>query len=371
MSYRVHAERRPGGGEHLTLTDDEGRILDRRSLDKDGSDDDDDDDNLFAVRRGGRLVSSSYGDERVFATRREAEAYFEARKRVKAMRGFYGHFTVYLFVIGGLAILNIATTPNNIWFFWPMIGWGIGITAHAFGVFGPDLWLGREWEERKVQALLAKEKIRSLSTEKRQIASQLRLLQAQIEPHFLFNTLANVVTLTEVNPARAKTMLETFIAYLRQSLNISRQEQTTLAQEESLLRNYLDILKIRMGQRLSYQINIAPELAQTPFAPMLLQPIVENAVKHGLEPKVEGGEVRVSVEKSAPGRIRAVVQDNGLGFDPGRSKARTTGREDAGGVGLENLRERLALLYDGDARLSIEDAQPGTRIVLDLPETLD
>jgi hypothetical protein len=77
------------------------------------------------------------------------------------------------------------------------------------------------------------------------------------------------------------------------------------------------------------------------------------------------------VEKSAPGRIRAVVQDNGLGFDPGRSKARTTGREDAGGVGLENLRERLALLYDGDARLSIEDAQPGTRIVLDLPETLD
>jgi two-component sensor histidine kinase len=354
-SWRVRSSRR-FGSDVLRLEDDQGRVL--RFSSGDGGDDDDLDLSFTSAPPG--------ADGMTFASRAEAEAYFEARKRVRAMRGFYVHALVYALVIGFLAIVNLLTAPTKLWFFFPMFGWGIGLAAHGLSVFGPTLWLGRDWEERKVQQLLAKEKIRTLDTEKRQIASQLRLLQAQIEPHFLFNTLASVVTLTEVNPQRAKTMLETFIAYLRASLSISRQERTTLAHEEQLLRNYLEILKIRMGQRLDYAIDIAPELRALPFAPMLLQPLVENAVKHGLEPKIDGGRVRVQVSRSAPGRIRALVEDDGLGFDPGHSRAEAGG----GGVGLDNLRERLALLYDGSARLSIEDAAPGTRIVLDLPEHL-
>jgi sensor histidine kinase YesM len=187
------------------------------------------------------------------------------------------------------------------------------------------------------------------------------MLQAQIEPHFLFNTLANVVSLVDVDQARAKQMLEYFSAYLRSSLAISRQEQSTMAREEELLRNYLSLLKIRMAERLTYSIEVETALASHPIAPMLLQPLVENAIKHGLEPKIEGGHISVRVWRDGT-RVKAEVLDNGLGFGAMTSMAQGSG------VGLSNLRERLAVLYDGNAQLTIVDAQPGTRVLIDMPD---
>ena len=289
------------------------------------------------------------------ATDRQA-AYEHARQRVRALRGFYRHLAIYAVVNTGLVAINLLSGSGRLWFFWPMSGWGLGVLVHAISVWGGSFWLGREWEERKIAELLAREKIRILSTEKQLAEAQLRMLQAQIEPHFLFNTLANVVSLIETAPAQATAMLEHFIAYLRASLAASRAVQGTVAQEAELLRNYLELLKIRMGARLAYAIDVDPALERAPLAPMLLQPVVENALRHGLEPKIEGGRVDVRIRREGQ-RMIARVEDDGLGFRPGANP----------GVGLQNLRERLAVLYDGDARLVIEEREHGTAVVLDLP----
>jgi two-component sensor histidine kinase len=301
---------------------------------------------------------------REFADRAQADAYFNAKKRVKQMREFYRHLGAYVIVNFFLMLLNLVTGPGKLWFVFPMLGWGVGLASHAFAVFGPALWFGQAWEEKKINELLAKEQIRSLSTEKQLVQAQMRMLQAQIEPHFLFNTLANVVSLVDGAPDRAKLMLENFIAYLRASLQASRNTQGTVAQEGELLHNYLELLKIRMGDRLTYAINISPEAASQPLSPMLLQPVVENAIKHGVEGKIEGGHISVNVWREhatvagkSAGRLKAVVEDNGLGFS---QSAR-------GGVGLTNLRERLAVLYEGDASVTVEDRSPGCAVVLDLP----
>jgi two-component sensor histidine kinase len=266
----------------------------------------------------------------------------------------------YVVVNTVLVLINSIFSPKQIWFIYPMIGWGIGLSAHAFGVWGPSMWFGRAWEEKKINELLAKEKIKTLSTEKQLVESQMRMLQAQIEPHFLFNTLANVVSLIQPAPEKATLMLENFISYLRASLASSRSAQGSIAQEAELLKTYLELLKIRMGERLTYAIDIAPDVAKQPMAPMLLQPVVENAVKHGLEPKVEGGHVTVRAWRAGD-RVFALVEDNGLGFSG------TAQGKQEGGVGLANLRERLNVLYDGAARVEIQAREPGTAVLLELP----
>jgi signal transduction histidine kinase len=282
----------------------------------------------------------------------------DARDRVKELRSFYQSIVIYVLVNALLWTINLLTKPTQIWAIWPTLGWGSamliwGLTIHTRGSRG---WFGRDWEERKVQEMLARENLRTVSSEKQLVQAQLRMLQAQIEPHFLFNTLANIQSLIARSPDKAQAMMDSFIAYLRQSLDASRAQEGTLAQEVLLLKNYLDLLKIRMGERLSYTLDVPQALAAMPLSPMLLQPIVENAVRHGLEPKVEGGRVDVMAERSAAG-VRIEVRDNGLGFSPGA----------ASGVGLSNLRERLKVLYDGKARLDVLDAQPGTRVVIELP----
>jgi LytS/YehU family sensor histidine kinase len=286
----------------------------------------------------------------------EAERLAQARKRVRVIREFYGHASVYAMVNGFLLVLNLMTWSGKLWFIWPMMGWGIGLASHAFSVWGPSMWFGQDWEERKIAQIMAREQIRTLSTEKQLVEAQMRMLQAQIEPHFLFNTLANVVSLIDPAPAKARLMLENFISYLRASLAASRSTQGTVAQEARLLTSYLELLKIRMGDRLSYRIDLAGDVGRQPLAPMLLQPVVENAIKHGLEPKVEGGHVDVRIWREGP-RLKAMVEDNGLGFDPHNS----------GGVGLANLRERLAVLYDNGASVNVLERSPGTAVLLDLP----
>ncbi len=199
---------------------------------------------------------------------------------------------------------------------------------------------------------------------KRQLAeAQLKMMQAQVEPHFLFNTLASVDYLIETDPARASRMQKNLIQYLRAALPQMREGSTTLGKEIALCRAYLEILKVRMEDRLQFAIAVPQGLASAQFPPMMLQSLVENAIKHGLEPKAEGGSLTISAD-IANGNLRVTVADTGLGFAPAARPGC--------GVGLANVRERLAALYGGRARLSIEANTPsGTIATIEVPYAID
>lgn len=209
----------------------------------------------------------------------------------------------------------------------------------------------------QTDARLQEEQIRGLTLEKKTLETRLKLLQAQIEPHFLFNTLSNVLSLLESDPGRGRTMLEDLTRYLRSSLARTRDQPTTLGEELDLVRAYLNIFQVRMGDRLRYTIEVPERLRSVPFPPLLVQPLVENALRHGLEPRIEGGEILIQAEER-PGGFRLQVADTGAGFSG----------EAAGGLGLANVRERLGTLYEGKARLVLEDNQPsGLKITLEIP----
>jgi signal transduction histidine kinase len=192
--------------------------------------------------------------------------------------------------------------------------------------------------------------------------ARLALLQAQIEPHFLFNTLANVLSLIDQDAPRAKAMLESFIDYLRGALGQMREGQTSVANELALAEAYLALMAVRMADRLRYRIDSTPEARTAQLPPLLLQPLVENAIHHGLEPKVEGGTVLVRAEV-VDGHLRITVQDDGLG----EQALRRPGARRGTGLALANLRERLATQYGSAASLQLQPQQPGMRVVLDLP----
>ena len=289
--------------------------------------------------------------------RREA-ALRNARNRVKQMRGWYISFTMYCIIIPVLWITNLAQ-GGKIWAHWATLGWGFGLTVHGLSVFAGRSFFGSAWEEKKVEELMAREQLKAVSSEKQLMQAQMRMLQAQIEPHFLFNTLATIQSLIARSPEKASLMMDNFIAYLRQSLSASRAQEGTVKQEFDLLRHYLELLKIRMGDRLQFELDLADDLGGVPLAPMLLQPVVENAIKHGLEPKVDGGLVRVSATRKGEQMVLTVV-DNGLGFSENADSS-------GSGVGLANLRERLAVLYDGAATLTVAEANPGTTITIRVP----
>ena len=204
--------------------------------------------------------------------------------------------------------------------------------------------------------MIQEERINRLMVEKQVAEAELRLLQAQIEPHFLFNTLSNVLSLMENQPDQAKIMLTDFIHYLRLCLSATRAEFNTLGREMELIKAYLNLFQMRMGERLKYQVVIPDDLIETPIAPMLLQPLVENAVKHGLEPMIDGGEIRVSA-RIGDGFLNMEVADTGDGFI-----------KNPPGVGLGNVKERLASLYGPKARLYFEENRPrGLRVVIEIP----
>jgi DNA-binding transcriptional MerR regulator len=199
------------------------------------------------------------------------------------------------------------------------------------------------------------------SLQRQLVEARLQMMQAQVEPHFLFNTLASVDYLIETDPSRASTMQKNLIQYLRAALPQMRETATYLGREVDLVRAYLEILKVRMEERLQVAFNVPDGLRSADFPPMMLQSLVENAIKHGLEPKSEGGSVTVSAEV-IDGDLFVSVADTGLGFSPGG--AGTSG----GGVGLTNIRERLGLLYAGRARFLVEANQPsGTRVSIVIP----
>ncbi len=214
-----------------------------------------------------------------------------------------------------------------------------------------------------LKAELAQERERLEAAERAAVQANLRALQAQIEPHFLFNTLANVTGLIHKEPDLAKRMLEEFIAYLRATLAATREEQTTLSQEFALMKNFLAVLQIRMGERLQVAFDLPDDLAGVPIPQMLLQPLVENAIKHGLEPYIDGGEISLSAKREGETLVLTIA-DTGVGF----------GNTTSGGLGLQNVRERLAKLFGEAARLVIEDntaqgTRRGTRVTLVMPLT--
>ncbi len=195
--------------------------------------------------------------------------------------------------------------------------------------------------------------------ERAAIEAQLRALQAQIEPHFLFNTLANLDALIAVDATQARALLANLIRYLRAALTHARSEAATLQTEVELLKAYLAIMGLRLPNRLTTEFDCDPECLRLRFPAMLLQPLVENAITHGIEPACEGGTIRVSVRR-AGNMLMLSVDDTGIGL----GNAHTAGT----GAGIQNIRARLKSLFGEAARLTLESRTPsGTHAGIEVP----
>ncbi|MBW1705589.1 MAG: histidine kinase [Deltaproteobacteria bacterium] len=231
------------------------------------------------------------------------------------------------------------------------------LMAILFGTIITHFFFSRE-KISATETLVQEEKIKRLTIEKKAAETHLRLLQAQIEPHFLFNTLSNILSLLETDLEKGKSMLVDLNHYLRTTLSKARADITTLGQEMEMIQAYLNIYKIRMGNRLNYSIEVPERLRDLPFPPMLAQPLVENAIKHGLEPRIEGGEILIMAEQEKD-ILRLEIADTGLGFNEGSIPD----------TGLTNIRERLQTLYDDNkGRLLLEENQPsGLKAVIEVP----
>jgi signal transduction histidine kinase len=193
--------------------------------------------------------------------------------------------------------------------------------------------------------------------------ARLKLLQTQLEPHMLFNTLANLRALIGADPARAQHMLDHMIAYLRATLSASRSVNHTLQAEFDRLRDYLELMAIRMGGRLQFELRLPPELAQLPVPALLLQSLVENSIQHGLEPKLEGGSVIVSARRDGADLVLEVA-DTGVGPDAAKDAPAVAGT----GFGIAHVRERLATLHGAAAQVDFSArAEGGARVVLRFP----
>lgn len=209
-------------------------------------------------------------------------------------------------------------------------------------------------------------KVAEIQSASRQLMeARLQALQAQVEPHFLYNTLANVQALTEVDPPAANKMVGHLIEYLRAALPKMRETSSTVGQEVELARAYLNILKMRMADRLDFAISVPDELSNVAFPPLMLPSLVENAIKHGLEPVREGGRIDVIAEQVGE-RFRIVVKDTGRGLSANGTTSVNV--ETGGGIGLSNIRERLLALYGETAKLSLESNQPkGVIATIEIP----
>jgi hypothetical protein len=224
-------------------------------------------------------------------------------------------------------------------------GWTL-LSGFSNGLFVSLFFLFQFREARARADLLKADADRNLLS-KQAIEAQLKLMQAQVEPHFLFNTLANVQHLVETDAPSATRMLESLIQYLRAALPQMREGATNLGREVDMARAFLDIHHVRMGSRMEFVIDVPEPLRARAFPPMMLISLVENAVKHGVDPCCECGSITIRAAE-AEGRLRVLVEDTGEGIKPKKG----------GGVGLANIRERLKALYGPSARLVIEEREP-------------
>jgi len=216
------------------------------------------------------------------------------------------------------------------------------------GFYAVDNW----WETR---ARLMRAERDTLVRDKALAEAELRVLQAQVEPHFLFNTLANVVSLIRTHPERAARLLERLTSLLRASLSRTRHVEGTLGDELAVVSAYLDVQALRMAGRMTFDVDVDPGLESVAVPPLLVQPLVENAVLHGIEPSATGGHVAVRAERRNGG-VRIRVADDGVGLDP------DTARQ---GVGIASVRERVRAAFGDRGRLTLTDT-PGGGVSADL-----
>jgi signal transduction histidine kinase len=235
------------------------------------------------------------------------------------------------------------------------ISMGLGI---GFGCIIVAAMILREKHARD-QARIAQAEAERHQLEKNVLEAQLQIMQAQVEPHFLFNTLANVQHLVETDAQSASRVLESLIQYLRAALPQMREGATNLGREVDMARAFLEIHRVRMGSRLEFAIDVPEELKCRAFPPMMLISLVENAIKHGVDPCCECGLVTIRAQEGE-GRLRVSVADTGEGVRP----------KQGGGVGLTNIRERLKALYGSSARLVMEENAPrGVVASIEVPAT--
>jgi len=230
------------------------------------------------------------------------------------------------------------------------------VLSTIFGVVISYFFFSKEIMASK-EALIQEERLKRLETEKTAVETNLRLLQAQIEPHFLFNTLSNILSLLDTDPDKGKSMLEDLMHYLRTTLSKTRDAVTTIGEEMQIVEAYLKIFKIRMGERLRYKIGIPDDLKSIQFYPMLIQPLVENAIRHGLEPKINGGEIWVNgaIDGSI---LRIEIMDTGIGLYENSNP----------GMGIDNIKERLKSLYGDKGRLILKENRPsGLKAIIEVP----
>lgn len=256
-------------------------------------------------------------------------------------------------VVGAyIALLVLSSVPAfndiNRWYLYL----NLIMSGSVFGAIGCNMLYNRS-RVSVMQAELVETQQQRLRHEKDLIESELRALQAQIEPHFLFNTLANIQALIDTDSVKAKEMLQNFTDLLRHSLTRSREGNTILHQEIEIVEKYLAIQKQRLGDRLNYHIECPDHLENLPFPPLLIQPVVENAVIHGIEPSVSGGKVEINVIESS-GVVSIIISDNGRGL-----QETTQGN----GIGMENTRNRLKAVFGEQGKMVVKENKPSGVIV--------
>jgi len=255
-------------------------------------------------------------------------------------------------LLGWLQLRTVILTPRGI----------VALAALALLMSGviAALLLPRERAAR-AEAAAARDQMRAAAAERETVLAQMKALEAQVEPHFLYNTLAHVASLIGDDPPAARAMLDRLIALLRDTARAGA-VPATLGNQANHVRAWLEILTMRMGARLAWSVDVPDELREAAVPPALLQPLVENAIKHGLEPSVDGGRVDVGARREG-GVLVLTVADTGAGF--GRTDAPIGGST---GLGLASLRARLAALYGNAASLAVAEREPsGVSVTVRLP----
>lgn len=283
-----------------------------------------------------------------------------AALHVYLKRLIQGLLTAIAVIAGFLAGATIMRGLDGEW----SGGWRILSVVLAWGALNVAIQLTVQLSvSRRLQSELTLSNERQLRTEAERafMRAKVQALHAQIEPHFLFNSLANVSGLVQENPAAATRTLNDLSNFLRSTLDATRTEHTTVSKEITLLRAYLGLMQARMGSRLDFTLSAPEALAKVMLPSMLVQPLVENALKHSLDPRLGGGSIRVEFQAAAD-RLVIAVSDDGPGFSEGWQP----------GVGISNVRERLATLYGERASLQIDtDGEGWATVRITLPMELE
>jgi signal transduction histidine kinase len=263
--------------------------------------------------------------------------------------------TALLYELAAAALRNrLAVAPDVSFALVTALRWAV---IGFYAVLVQTIW--KRVRQADAQALAAEAGAEHLVRERLQL--RLQLLQAQIEPHFLFNTLANVRRLYHTDPNRGGQMMASLKRYLQAALPGVRRDHPTLADELALVRSYLELISIRMGTRLDFEVSDESGHGSAAFPSMIVLTLVENAIKHGVEPSAGGGRVTVRASAHEGGGLEVAVADNGVGLGGAQSSGT--------GVGLANIRSQLQSFYGAGARLVIAAATSGVvaRIMIARP----